>query len=343
MTVAATERLLFAIVGLDNHQILAHVDAANRNCMLVDPHGRLHPGLQLALLEWASARWPCDSSHPWRDWSFQPLSQPELTLGTAMSESHYAFNALMIVQGHMGAFCTTALANAFRSHLSRAWDDDRAEFPEWVTRLEYALRSWAHHAPPDHRLWSGRNERNHARFQRTIPAAFNTPERPPPLPATGACTIQGSHVPPRPTTPSSWEVSPSQSAAANVISWNLGPTHLDLDKIQEVGALVRSAKPAVVVLQDAHRPQVERTRTLGQLSRACPDYRAFIGGTDATTANHQYPYLLITLVRKSLCPADNRAKAAELDLQWDLPDGRLMVVKLPAIPRARGETLLANV
>ena len=60
-----------------------------------------------------------------------------------------------------------------------------------------------------------------------------------------------------------WEVSPSQSAAATVISWNLGPTHLDLDQIQEVGALVRSAKPAVVFLQDAHRPKVERTRTLG--------------------------------------------------------------------------------
>ena len=39
VTVAATERLLFAIVGLDNHQILAHVDAASRSCMLVDPRG----------------------------------------------------------------------------------------------------------------------------------------------------------------------------------------------------------------------------------------------------------------------------------------------------------------
>ena len=46
-----------------------------------------------------------------------------------MSDSHYAFNALMIVQGHMGAFCTTALSSATRGHLSRAWDDDRAEFP----------------------------------------------------------------------------------------------------------------------------------------------------------------------------------------------------------------------
>ena len=136
----------------------------------------------------------------------------------------------------MGAFCTAALSNAIRGHLARAWDDDRAEFPDWVTRLEYALRGWAHHSPPDHHLWSGRNERNRARFQRTIPAAFNTPECPPPLLATGACTIQGAHAPPRPTTTGSWEVSPSQSAAATVISWNLGPTHLDLDKIQEVGA-----------------------------------------------------------------------------------------------------------
>ena len=71
----------------------------------------------------------------------------------------------------------------------------------------------------------------------------------------------------------------------------------------------------------------------------------FLGGTDAPSSGHLYPFLLPTLVLKTLCPAPNRATAAALGLQpeWNLPDGRVMVVQLPAVPGIRGETLLTNV
>ena len=131
---------------------------------------------------------------------------------------------------------------------------------------------------------------------------------------------------------------------STAITWNIGPTHLSDEKIEEVGRLARSASPAVLFLQDAHRPQTARAATIKQLERACPDYKVFLGGTDAPSAEHMYPFLLITLVRKTLCPSPNRATAAALGLQWNLPDGRVMVVQLPAIPGCvRGETLLTNV
>ena len=114
---------------------------------------------------------PVTPRTPWRDWSFQPLSQPELTLGTAMSESHYAFNALMIVQGHMSAFCTAALANASRSHLSRAWDDDRAEFPTGLPR--WSTLSAAGRTTPLQTTTSGR-----VATSATTPAS-SAPSQPP--------------------------------------------------------------------------------------------------------------------------------------------------------------------
>ena len=127
------------------------------------------------------------------------------------------------------------------------------------------------------------------------------------------------------------------------ITWNIGPTHLTDYKIDDVGRLARSASPAVIFLQDAHRPQTARASTIKQLERACPDHKVFLGGTDAPSAEHFYQVLLITLVRKTLCLAPNRATAAALGLQWNLPDGRVMVVQLPVVPGVRDETLLTNV
>ena len=53
--------------------------------------------------------------------------------------------------------------------------------------------------------------------------------------------------------------------------------HLTDEKIDVVGQLARSASPAVILLQDARRPQMARASTIKQLDRACPDYKVFLG------------------------------------------------------------------
>ena len=116
--------------------------------------------------------------------------------------------------------------------------------------------------------------------------------------------MHGSQVPYlEQRSPQVWHIEPARATMSTAITWNFGPTHLTDENIDEVGRLARSASPAVIVLQDAHRPQTARASTIKQLERACPDHKSFLGGTDAPSSEHLYPFLLITLVRKTLCPA----------------------------------------
>ena len=54
-TVAAVDRLMFRIVLVGGNTLVAFIDSPSRNCGCIDNEGRIHPDLQLALLDWASS------------------------------------------------------------------------------------------------------------------------------------------------------------------------------------------------------------------------------------------------------------------------------------------------
>ena len=56
-TVASVDRLLFRIALAGGNTLVAFIDSSNRNCGCIDNRGRIHPELQLALLDWASSTW----------------------------------------------------------------------------------------------------------------------------------------------------------------------------------------------------------------------------------------------------------------------------------------------
>ena len=70
----------------------------------------------------------------------------------------------------------------------------------------------------------------------------------------------------------------------------------------ELDRLLSESGPAVVFLQDANQSRRLRSHTLSRLKRAFPDYVPFLGGTDQPHPDHEYPFTLITLIRRSLKP-----------------------------------------
>ena len=61
-----------------------------------------------------------------------------------------------------------------------------------------------------------------------------------------------------------------------------------------MGRPAQPASPAVIYLQDTHRPQKDRAATIRQLVLVSPDYKAYIGDTDEPTAEHPCQLLLTT-------------------------------------------------
>ena len=355
--VSGAEVLLVPIRDHRSRWLLGFADCQQRHAAVLDPRGCLHPELTNGLVAWMRDDWGLVG--PIQTWSFQPQfmgkeTPPDEESSTAV---HLVFNALMIMEGHRGAWCTPYIAEKGARGLWLLWDLDGEELDGRVARLRRVLRSVAVHAPKEHHLWLGLAERNARRLQRTLPATFPPPHVRNPSGGQGGGTVEdairkaemdaqacANYLAPPP--PGEWCIRKNASRTARVISWNIGPRHLDDQTMCELDRLLSENGPAVVFLQDANQSRRLRSHTLSRLKRAFPDYVPFLGGTDQPHPDHEYPFTLITLIRRSLKPATHVLTAKDLGIGaegWKIDGGRYMGISLPVVPGVRGEVLLVNV
>ena len=150
---------------------------------------------------------------------------------------------LMVLHGHLGACCTLEFARVLKHW--RPWDEDASSFPGHLVELAYILCSWAaFHAPADHHLWPGHTERHNNCLRLTIPVTFRPAFGPsPPGPSVPAAfhSLPAPHTATR--LPSDRHIEPTRAPMATAITWNVGPTHLTYEKIDEMWANSLSRLP----------------------------------------------------------------------------------------------------